>query len=61
MSKKSQMAHKPRLAVERVGRRVILEIECADDYAAMKFYDEICEGGRCGPYLRIDIEIKNGS
>lgn len=48
-----------RLAVERVGRKVILEFECRDEYAAMRFYDQVCEGARKGPMLRVDVEINN--
>ena len=31
------------------------------DYAqAMRLYDQVCEGARAGPMLRVDVEIANG-
>ena len=60
MSSKPEMTRQPRLAVELDGRKVTLEFECADHYAAMCLYDQVCEGARTGPMLRVDVEIANG-
>ena len=55
------MKQQPRLTVELSGRKVTLEFECADHYAAMILYDQVCEGARSGPILRVDVEIANGN
>ncbi len=47
----------PRLAVELDGNVVRLVFICQDQYAAMRFYDEVCLGAKDGPMLRIDVEV----
>lgn len=52
--------HQPKLTTERADRIVILKFQCVDIYAAMKLYDQVCEGARSCPILRIDVEIAKG-
>lgn len=57
----SDTPRRPRLSVELSGRKVTLVFECADHYAAMLLYDQVCEGARTGPMLRVDVEIASGT
>jgi hypothetical protein len=50
----------PRLEVERDGWKVTLTFRCANSYDALRLYDQVLEGARSGPVLRIDVEIANG-
>jgi len=50
----------PRLEVERDGWKVTLTFRCADHYAAMKLYDDVCSGARDG-LVMLDVEtVSNG-
>lgn len=48
-----------KLEVERDGWKVTLTFRCADHYAAMKLYDDVCAGARDG-FVMLDVETANG-
>ena len=48
---------RPRLEIERDGQKVTLTFLLADHYAAIEFYEELCNDARHGGVF-IDIETR---